>query len=111
MKFLKILLAVLGVAAIIAAAVLLGRFALDSRELIGAAQRYDSAKAIQDPFVTTSLIAGVSAVAGLFLGLGLGLPSRTAGQIRNAALDDAANRRQAEVRSRADGGPGQIAQG
>ena len=36
MKVLKVVLAVVGIAGIVAAAVLLGRFALDSRELIGA---------------------------------------------------------------------------
>lgn len=112
MKFLKWVLAIIGVAGLIAAAVLLGKFALDARELIGAAQRYDSARQIQDPFVTTALIAGVSAAAGMLLGLGLGLPSRTAGQIRNAALDGASSRREAEIRSRAAGtGPDEITQG
>ncbi len=105
MKFLKWVLVILGIAGVIAAAVLLGRFALDSRELIGAAQRYDGGRQIADPFVTTSLIAGVGAAAGLLLGLGIGLPTRTAGQIRNATLDAASARREAEIRSRATDGP------
>lgn len=110
MKILKWVLAIIGVAGLIAAIVLLGKFALDARELIGAAQRYDSARSIQDPFVTTALIAGISAAGGLLLGVGLGMPSRTAGSIRNAALDDAAARREAEIRGRA-AGPDQITQG
>ena len=87
MKFLKWTLAILGVGAVIALAVLLGQFALESRELIGAAQRYDSARAIRDPFESASLIGGVGVAAGLLLGLGLGLPNRTANQIRAKALE------------------------
>ena len=87
MKFLKWTLAILGVAAVIALAVLLGQFALEARELLGAAQRYDSARAIRDPFVSASLIGAVGLLAGLLLGLGVGLPGRTAGQIRSKALE------------------------
>ena len=54
MKVLKVVLAVVGIAGIVAAAVLLGRFALDSRELIGAAQRY-TGNPIADPFMTTAM--------------------------------------------------------
>lgn len=111
MKFLKWLLALVGVVGLVAAGVLLGKFALDSRELIGAAQRYSGAIAIQDPFISAMLIAGIAAAGGLVLGIALGMPSRTAGQIRNQALDNASVRREAEIRSRADGGSGQITQG
>lgn len=110
MKLLKWILALLGVAAIIGAGVWLGVFAFDMQEIVGAAQRYDSARHIANPSITTAAIAGVALGGGLLLGLGLGLPGRTAGQIRNKALDDAAARRQSEVQSRATG-PDQITKG
>ncbi len=110
MKILKWLLAIVGVAGLIAVGVLLAKFALDSRELIGAAQRYTGATPIQDPFVSASLIAAVAAGAGVVLGLGLGLPNRTASSIRHAALDGASAKREAEIRARATGG-GELPQG
>ena len=101
MKFLKVLLALIGIAGVIGAAVLLGQFALDSRELIGAAQRYDGAKVIRDPFVTTSMLTGIGAAAGLFLGLAIGLPSRSRGQIRRDTLDEVNAGRNAAIANRA----------
>ena len=103
MKFLKVLLALLGIAAVIGAAVLLGQFALDSRELIGAAQRYDGAKVIRDPFVTTSMLTALGAGAGLLLGLAAGLPSRTRGQIRKETLDEVNAGRNAAIGTKAAG--------
>ncbi|MBK8461578.1 MAG: hypothetical protein IPL36_00450 [Nigerium sp.] len=85
MKILKGALAVLGVIGLIVAAFLLARFALDARELIGAAQRYDSAKAIQSPFTTTALVTGLGVLAGFLLGLAAGLPSLTRRQIEREA--------------------------
>jgi hypothetical protein len=101
MKFLKVLLALLGIAAVIGAAVLLGQFALDSRELIGAAQRYDGGRVIRDPFVTTSMLTGIGAAAGLLLGLAIGLPARTRGQIRRDTLDEVNRDRNAAIANRA----------
>lgn len=88
MKFLKWVLGLLGVAAAVAAGVWLFRFGWDMQELIGAAQRYDSARVIPNPVTTTTMIAGVALAAGLLVGLALGLPARTAGQIRKGALDE-----------------------
>lgn len=101
MKFLKVLLGVLGVLAVIAAAVLLGQFALDSRELIGAAQRYDGGRVIRDPFVTTSMLTGIGAAAGLLLGLAIGLPARTRGQVRREALEEVNDRRTGAIATKA----------
>ena len=101
MKILKVLFALVGIAGVIAAAVLLSQFALDSRELIGAAQRYDGTKQIRDPFVTTSMLTAIGAATGLFLGLALGLPSRTKGQIRKATLDEVNADRSAAIAHRA----------
>ncbi|MDN5569782.1 MAG: hypothetical protein L0G22_00750 [Propionibacteriaceae bacterium] len=100
MKVLKVVLAVVGIAGIVAAAVLLGRFALDSRELIGAAQRY-TGNPIADPFMTTAMLTGIGAATGLAIGLAIGLPSRTSGQIRRATLDEVNTRRTTEIGNRA----------
>lgn len=89
MKALKWILGVVGLIGIIAAIAWIVVFAFDMQEIIGAAQRYDSARTIANPSITTSMIAGLAALAGLLLGLGLGLPSRTSGQIRRDALDEA----------------------
>lgn len=105
MKILKWALAIVGVAGLIAAAVLLGRFALDSRELIGAAQRYDGGRVIPDPFVTTSMIAAIGAAAGLLIGLGLGLPTRTPGAVRRATLDEVNQGRSDAIAAKAVGNP------
>lgn len=110
MKFLKVVLALLGVAGIIGAGAWLAVFAFDMQEIVGAAQRYDSARHITNPSITTLGIAGVALGGGLLLGLGLGLPNRTSRQIRNAALDDATALREAEIRTRA-AGTGEITEG
>lgn len=103
MKILKVLLAVLGGLGLVAAVVLLGQFALDSRELIGAAQRYTGAQPIRDPFITASLLTGIGAAAGLILGVGLGLPTQTRGQIRRQVLDENNARRSDAIAARAMG--------
>lgn len=90
MKILKIALAALGVIGLIVAGYLLARFALDARELIGAAQRYDSAKAIQSPFTTTAMLTGLGVLAGFLLGLAAGLPMLTRHQLRRELADEAA---------------------
>ena len=88
MKPLKWMPTLLGLAAVAGAGVWLFRFGWDMQEIIGAAQRYDSARVIANPVTTTAMIAGVSLGAGLLLGLGLGQPGRTSGQIRRSALDE-----------------------
>ena len=105
MKVLKWILGLLGVAAVVGAAVWLFRFGWDMQELIGAAQRYDSARAIPNPVTTTTMIAGVSAAAGLLLGLAVGLPTRTRGQIRNATLDEVNAGRNPAIAHKAAGRP------
>ncbi len=90
MKILKIALAALGVVGLIVAGYLLARFALDARELIGAAQRYDSAKAIESPFTTTAILTGIGVLAGFLLGLAAGLPLLTRGQVRKQLAAEAA---------------------
>ncbi len=88
MKPLKWILGLLGLAAVAVAGFWLFRFGWDMQEIIGAAQRYDSARVIANPVTTTATIAGIALGAGLLLGLGLGLPARTPGQVRRQALDE-----------------------
>lgn len=102
MKPLKWLLILLGVAAVAGAAVWLFRFGWDMQEIIGAAQRYDSARVIANPVTTTTMIAGVALGAGLLLGLGFGLPSHTSGQIRKRTLDEVNAGRNAAIASKAN---------
>lgn len=101
MKPIKWLLMLLGVAAVAGAGVWLFRFGWDMQEIIGAAQRYDSARVIANPVTTTTMIAGVALGAGLLLGLGLGLPTRTPGQIRRATLDEVNSGRSAVIANKA----------
>ena len=108
MKFLKILFILLGLAGLIAAGVFLGLNWVDIGKLLAAANNDKSGALNPDPMGRIYLMSGLTAIGGLLLGLGLGLPSRTAGQIRNSALDSAAARRQDEIRTRATG---QVEQG
>lgn len=105
MKILKGGLAVLGVIGLIVAAFLLARFALDARELIGAAQRYDSAKAIQSPFTTTALLTGLGILAGFLLGLAAGLPSLTRKQVHREVAAEYAAKPAAAPPAPTTGGP------
>lgn len=101
MKPIKWILGLLGLAAVAGAGVWLFRFGWDMQEIIGAAQRYDSARVIANPVTTTAMIAGISLAAGLLLGLGLGLPSRTSGQIRKRTLDEVNAGRSAAIATKA----------
>ncbi|NLA29407.1 MAG: hypothetical protein GX875_07120 [Propionibacterium sp.] len=103
MKVIKATLALLGIAGVVAVVVLLSKFWLDARLLLGAAQRYDSGSRYLDPMVSASIITGVTALSFFVLGLALGLPKQTVGKIRNQTLDQAAAKRQAEIASRAAG--------
>jgi len=101
MKPLKWLLGLLGLAALVGAGVWLFRFGWDMQEIIGAAQRYDSARVIANPVTTTTMIAGVALAGGLLLGLGLGLPTRTQGQVRRSTLDEVNSGRSAAIANKA----------
>lgn len=88
MKVLKIALAVLGIAGVITTIVLMGKFWLDSKTLLGAAQRYDAGSNYLDPMVSASIIVGVAAASFFVLGLAVGLPMRTAARIRRELRDE-----------------------
>ena len=103
MKIIKYLLLIVGAGALVVTAVLAGEFALDAQLLMGAAQRYDQANNYLDPFQSMLVILGVGVAGAFVVGLGVGLPRRTAAAVREAALDGAAARREAEIRARATG--------
>lgn len=91
MKILKYLLLILGVVGLVVTGVLVGKFALDAQLLIGAAQRYDQQSKYIDPFQAMLVILAAGAAGAFLVGLGAGLPRRTAGAIRGEALDSATN--------------------
>ena len=103
MKLMKIVLLLLGLAALVAGGVFLGLNWVDVGRLLTAANNDKSANLNPDPMPRIYLTTALGTVGGLLLGLGLGLPTRTAGTIRNEALDGAAARRQDEIRTRATG--------
>lgn len=88
MKFLKILSAVLGVIGLVAGMVFLGMLFVDLREVMGAANANKSVP-MASPMNRVYLTTGLAALGGLLLGLGLGMPSKTAGGIRKEALAQA----------------------
>ena len=110
MKLLKIVMLLLGMAALVAGGVFLGLNWVDIGRPLTAANNDKSANLNPDPMPRIYLTTALAAVGGLLLGLGLGLPTRTAGAIRNEALDDAAARRSEEIRTRATG-TGELGQG
>lgn len=107
MKVLKATLALFGIAGIVATVVLLGKFWLDSKTLLGAAQRYDAGSIYLDPMVSASIIAGVSAISFFLLGLAVGLPLRTAGRIGKEAIEHASANQQSEIATGQAGSGGQ----
>lgn len=103
MKFMKIVLAFIGVAGLVAAGILLALNSVDLLRLTDVANANNSQSPFANPFERVALTSGLAAAGGLLLGLGLGMPGKTRGQIRNEALDSAAAKRQSEIQNRAAG--------
>jgi len=87
MKFLKWLLALLGIASLIAAGAMLYMSWLDLRSLWAAIRSYNAA-GLRNPTRNVFLTAGFAALGGLLLGWGLGLPGRTSRAVRNQYRQD-----------------------
>lgn len=101
MKFLKGLLVVLGVAALGFGVYVLVRLSWDMNKIMGAANAAKTIDNLSNPMPRIWIASGVAAVAGLLLGLGLGLPRRTAGSVRKETLRGAASDREAAIREAA----------
>ncbi|HET7724007.1 MAG TPA: hypothetical protein VFK68_05170 [Propionibacteriaceae bacterium] len=88
MKVLKTVLLVVGLLAVAGAAALLVKNAWDLRVLYEVAMANKSQPSVTDPTNLVLIGAGLAAVGGVVLGLGLGLPRRTAGAVRQETLED-----------------------
>lgn len=87
MKILKVAMIILGLAAIAAGIFYLVQTTWDMREVMGAANSGRSTK-FESPMATIYLMSGLALLGGLVLGIGLGMPRRTAKAISDGvALD------------------------
>ncbi|WP_425307972.1 hypothetical protein AADG42_04190 [Ammonicoccus fulvus] len=102
MKILKLLLGVLGLAALITTVVFIVR-TWDSVRGLWFAANANRSQAFDNPINRIYLTIGLAALAGLLIGLAIGLPGRTAGAIRRQALQDASDVREASIRRRVGG--------
>lgn len=100
MKFLKALLALLGLVGLGVAGYYLFNAWVDVRSMMAIANANRSAEFVS-PWTKISLAFWVGALGGLLLGLGIGLPLRTPGAVRRKALQDAADARELQIRDRA----------
>lgn len=105
MKVLKWLLVLVGVAALIGAGVYTYLSWFELQKLVAVAESMRSAPQV-NPQREMILSIALALGSGLALGVGLGLPRRTAGRIRKETLESSAAAREAEIRQRASGGPG-----
>ncbi|MFV0405533.1 MAG: hypothetical protein ACK5LN_01715 [Propioniciclava sp.] len=109
MKPLKIVLSMIGLVALVAAGFYLVFVGVTTGQLLSAANANKSANLLPSPMTNVYITTVLAAGGGLLLGLGVGMPIRTRGQVRRAALDQAAQKRTDEIGSRAAGngnGPG-----
>lgn len=102
MKILKGLFLVLGVAALAVGGFFLFQAWLEVRNLWAIANSMRS-QTSTNPVPTVMIAAGVGAVGGLLLGLGLGVPTRSRAAVRRQALQDASDAREAAIRQRVGG--------
>ncbi|WP_460744772.1 hypothetical protein [Mariniluteicoccus endophyticus] len=100
MKILKILFALAGVVGLAVAGYYLFNAWVDIRSMMAIANANRSAEFVSpwQKVLTSTLLATAGA---LVLGLGIGLPMRTAGSVRKKALQDAADARELQIRDRA----------
>ncbi|MEL4359391.1 MULTISPECIES: hypothetical protein [unclassified Luteococcus] len=81
MKFLKWLLMLLGLAALIAGGAILVNVIWDMGKLMAAVRGYNTG--VGDPTNRIYYTVGLAALGGLLLGWGIGLPGRTSRAVRN----------------------------
>lgn len=100
MKILKILFALLGLVGLAVGGYYLFQSWLEVRNLWAIANANRSSSSV-NPTNMVLLTAALAAGGGLLLGLGIGLPGKTAGGIRKETLREVAARRESEISSRA----------
>lgn len=108
MKILKWLLVVLGLAGLIGAGVFTYLGWSELQKLVAAAESTGSAPQA-NPQQQVLIAIGLAVVGGFVLGLGMAMPRRTVGKIRNETLQSVAVARDSEIRQRATNDPGRPA--
>lgn len=102
MKILKILCLVLGVITLGVGGYFLFNAWLEVRNIWAIANSMRSTTSV-NPVPGVLIAAGVGALGGLVLGIGIGMPTRTKGAVRRQALQDASDMREAAIRQRVGG--------
>lgn len=82
MKVFKAILALIGLGGLIAAGAYLGLVWVDNERLLAAANANKSGNLFPSPMTNIFIASGLGAIGGLLLGIGVGMPLRTAGQVR-----------------------------
>lgn len=103
MKVLKAVLALVGIIGLVGAGVFLFLNYVDTRSLLAAANANKSGNLFADPMPRVYLTAGIAALGGLMLGMGLGLPPRTAAAVERDTLARVNERRSDAIAARALG--------
>lgn len=88
MKVLKNVFLVIGLVVVAGAAALLVKNAWDLRILYEIAMANKSQPSVGNPTNLVLIGAGLAVVGGLLVGLGIGMPKRTAGSVRHQTLED-----------------------
>lgn len=88
MKVLKNVFLAIGLIVIAGAGAILIKNAWDLRILYEIAMANKSQASVTNPTNLVLIGAGLAAVGGVLLGLGLGLPRRTAGSVRHQTLEE-----------------------
>lgn len=88
MKVLKNVLLVLGLLVVAGAGALLIKNAWDLRILYEIAMANKSQPSVGNPTNLVLIGAGLAAVGGVLLGLGIGMPKRSAGAVRHDAIEE-----------------------
>ena len=97
MKIVKIVLSIVGVAALVAGGVYLSLVYLDNARLLAAANANKSGNLFNDPMQNIFLVAGLALLGGLALGIGLAMPSMTKGAVRREVLDGVNDQRRSSI--------------
>ncbi|AXE39434.1 hypothetical protein JS278_02282 [Acidipropionibacterium virtanenii] len=101
MKAVKWVLVVVGAVCLGIGLYMVVRLSMDMRTIMGAANAGKSVDVLQNPMKTVWIVGAVALIAGVLLGLGIGLPRRTIGSVRRRTLEGAAAQRENAIRENA----------